>query len=208
MNISLHGACFVGELLPSDLEQVNALLSDNPALVSSKDHNGQTPLHLAAVRANKAMVKLLLANAANVNARGIDGLTPLHGVAGLQGAQFILLAWIDYKEVVELLLANGANVNAKDNYSRTPLHHAAINSPFIAELLLANGANVSAREDIEGLTPLLASAAAGTTGVAKLLLAKGADVNARDKEGWTPLRWAVNKNHTDMAELLSQHGGS
>jgi ankyrin repeat protein len=92
MNISLHGACSVGELLPSDLDQIKALLADNPGLVSSKDPKGQTPLHLAAVHANKAMLKLLLANGADVNAKGEHGLTPLHGVAGLDGARFMFLA--------------------------------------------------------------------------------------------------------------------
>jgi ankyrin repeat protein len=41
---SIHDAAFDG-----DLEKVIALLNYHPELVSSKDKNGQTPLHLAVI---------------------------------------------------------------------------------------------------------------------------------------------------------------
>jgi ankyrin repeat protein len=47
----------------------------------------------------------------------------------------------------------------------------------------------------------------GHKDVAELLLAKKADVNAADTDGHTPLSWAVHTGHTDVAELLRQHGG-
>jgi ankyrin repeat protein len=43
--------------------------------------------------------------------------------------------------------------------------------------------------------------------VAELLLANKAEVNAKDKNGWTPLHWAAQGGHQDVAELLRQHGG-
>ena len=44
--------------------------------------------------------------------------------------------------------------------------------------------------------------------MAELLLAKKAEVNAKDVQGWTPLDWAAEKHHEDVAELLRQHGGT
>jgi len=43
--------------------------------------------------------------------------------------------------------------------------------------------------------------------VAELLLTHKADVNVTDNDGLTPLFWAAQKSHPDMAELLRQHGG-
>jgi ankyrin repeat protein len=45
--------------LRGDLEKVQALLKADPALVSSKDDSGRTPLHAAAVVGHKDVVDLL-----------------------------------------------------------------------------------------------------------------------------------------------------
>jgi TonB family protein len=126
-----------------DLAKVKALLENNRKMVSSKDNNGSTPLHLAAWNGHKDIVELLLANKADVNAKDTMGFTPLHRAA-ITG----------HKDVVELLLDKGANVNAKDNGGWTPLHRAAMNGhKDVVELLLANKADVSAKIN-EGMTPL------------------------------------------------------
>jgi ankyrin repeat protein len=47
--------------------------------------------------------------------------------------------------------------------------------------------------------------------VAELLIAKGADVNAKSEsvigEDKTALDWAVDQDHTGIADLLRKHGG-
>jgi ankyrin repeat protein len=65
-----------------DLEKVKALLKDNPDLVSSKEDNGETPLHWSALMGHKDVAELLLANKAKVNDKASNGLTPLHWAAG------------------------------------------------------------------------------------------------------------------------------
>lgn len=42
---------------------------------------------------------------------------------------------------------------------------------------------------------------------AKLLLDNKADVNARDAKGITPLGYAEQNRHKELAELLRQRGG-
>jgi ankyrin repeat protein len=34
-----------------------------------------------------------------------------------------------------------------------------------------------------------------------------AELNAKDNDGKTPLRWAMSKGHTDVADLLRRRGG-
>jgi len=84
-----------------------------------------------------------LAADADVNAKQVYGMTPLHHAAGK-----------GQKEIVELLIAEGADVNSKNDWVRTPLHNAANEGhKEIAELLISNGADVNAKH-IDGGTAL------------------------------------------------------
>jgi hypothetical protein len=40
----------------------------------------------------------------------------------------------------------------------------------------------------------------------RLLIAKGADVNAKGRSGWTPLHFAANGGHREVAKLLIAKG--
>ena len=125
------------------LEKVKLLLKGNPDLVFSKDTDGRTALHYAASCTSKDVVKLLLADKAEVNARDNDGRTPLH-LASEDGR----------KDVVELLLANHADVNAKDSYGDTPLHWVADwGRKDLVTLLLASKAEINTKDN-NGHTPL------------------------------------------------------
>jgi uncharacterized protein len=52
-----------------DLAKVQALLKGDPSLVRSRDEDGGTPLFWAAANGHKEVVRLLLANKAEINAR-------------------------------------------------------------------------------------------------------------------------------------------
>jgi cytohesin len=96
-----------------NLEIVRTLLKDNPDLISSKDTNGDTPLHWAADKGHKDVAAFLLGYHADVNAKGAISQTPL-----------FCAVIFDHADVVELLLADHADVNAKDDVGSTPLHYA------------------------------------------------------------------------------------
>jgi len=69
----IHDAAKTGSL-----DQVKALLKENPNLVFCKDAKyGGTPLHWAAAAGQKDMVDFLLSNNAEVDARANDDATPL-----------------------------------------------------------------------------------------------------------------------------------
>jgi hypothetical protein len=113
-----------------DAKKVEALLKEQPSLVSSKDEqSGQTPLHIAAFNDRIDVAKLLLANNADINAKAKNGSTPLH-LAAAKGN----------KDMVEFLLSNKADVNAVDNDGWTPMHSAIFwEHDDVADLLGKDG---------------------------------------------------------------------
>jgi len=114
---TLRKACKKG-----DIEAVKQHLAAG-ADVNAGGVFGKTPLHLAALKDNKEIAELLIANGADVNAKqAVEGETPLH-----------LAAWDGHKEIAELLIVNGANVNVRDKGSgrlvgrgRTPIDLAIL----------------------------------------------------------------------------------
>ena len=100
-------------------------------------------IHKASEEGNIEVVKQHLAAGTDVNAKDVNGSTPL--------------TFADNKEIAELLISEGADVNAKGMHGHrgTPLHSAASHGhKEIAELLLAEGADVNAKSG-NGSTPLL-----------------------------------------------------
>ncbi|MBL6622005.1 MAG: ankyrin repeat domain-containing protein [Rickettsiales bacterium] len=149
----------------------------------------------AAKDGNSEEVKRLLEAKADVNAKDVDGQTPL---------QFA--AEYGHTGIAAALIAAEANVNAKARYGITPLHLAARNGHTnIVQELIAKGADVNAKNNI-GYTPLLYAAANGHTKIAAALIAKGADVNAKNTFGGTPLHWAAAVGKTDTVKKLIEAG--
>ncbi|MCE5323900.1 phosphodiester glycosidase family protein [bacterium] len=109
-----------------DLARVQELVNDDPTLVNSQDVSGATPLHWAVDRNQRAMVDLLIALGANINAKKKNGVTPTHIAAG-EGRN----------EILEILLTRSADVNAKDNYGRTPISIARYRQKAEAVKILA-----------------------------------------------------------------------
>jgi ankyrin repeat protein len=180
-----------------ELQEVQALLKENPSLVGSKGSKDDcTPLHLAVMAgASKELVEFILANHADVNAKENNGWTPLHYAASTSN-----------QLAAELLLAHHADMEARGNLGETPLFVAAgLGTPKIAEFLLANRADVNAKDN-SIRTPLHFAAAQGNLEISQVLLAHKAEIEARDKNGQTAFVIAVLQAHNDVAELLLAHG--
>ena len=192
----IHDAARAG-----DVAKVTAILTAHPDLINAHNQNGfldLTPLIEAAAANRKAVVELLLARGADVNAKNRAGCAPLHGAAQS-----------NHKDIAELLLAHKADVNAKQNDGNTPLHLAAGADPDnkdTAELLLSHKADVTAKDN-DGNTPLHRAAGNGNKNIINFLLTHGADVNAKNKAGQTPAQVATEFIHPDAAKLLQPTAG-
>jgi ankyrin repeat protein/beta-lactamase regulating signal transducer with metallopeptidase domain len=179
----------------------------------------------------RTVIELLLEQGANVNEKGLGGMTPLH-----------LVASVGLTDAAELLIAHGAEVNTKNNEGQTPLHlifdedlrGIDIDKEGTAKLLIANGADVNTKDN-KGGTALWYAKDQGYTEIAEILIKhgakeiapkislhrivtkgdieqvkslieKGADVNAKDDNGQTPLHLAAQSGYRDMVKLLVTKG--
>lgn len=151
----------------------------------------------AASAGDLAVVEGLLEGGAAVNAKDVQGLTPLHRAA----------TW-RHTAVVQTLLDHGADVNARSKLAETPLMRPAWNGDTATvRALLDAGAVVDAKEEFMGWTALMSAATRGLYGVVEELLAAGADVNARGAYyGETALVFAAATGATKTVQVLLDAG--
>jgi uncharacterized protein len=151
----------------------------------------------AAKQRNAAGVRALIKSAAaDVNAPGRDGMTPLLWAVQANDA-----------DMARALLDAGADANLANRYGITPLWLAATNrSAALVALLLKHGADASGALP-HGETALMAAARAGDSDSVRLLLEAHADPNAREAtQGETALMWAAAENHGDTIRVLVAGG--
>jgi ankyrin repeat protein len=146
---------------------------------------------------DKAALRTLLKNGADVNAAMGDGLTAIHQVA-IDGDT----------ELAQLLIYAGANLKATTRLGGyTPLLLAAKNGDAaMIETLLKGGADPN-QPTTNGTSPLMFAAASGNVAAVKALLDKGADIASKEKAmGQTPLMFAAANGRVDVVKLLVSRG--
>jgi ankyrin repeat protein len=156
-----------------------------------------TRLADAAMQGDRAVVKSLLQQKADVNAPQGDGATALHWAASNEDL-----------EMVKLLLAAGANVNAATRDGGvTPLFMACTSgNAAIIEALLSAGASAKSAKP-NGTTVLMTASASGSVNGLKALLDHGAEINAKESvHGQTALMFAAALNRVEAVKFLAQHG--
>jgi ankyrin repeat protein len=139
-----------------------------------------------------AVIRALLRQRTDVNARSDDGSTPL-----------LWAAYLNDLTSTELLLGAGADANAANDLRMTPLSLACTNgnAALVARLLKA-GANPNT-PIATGETPIMTCASSGSVEAVHALVERGADVNASEPtEHQTAVMWAAAEHHPQVVHAL------
>ena len=137
-----------------------------------------TPLHIAAIKGNLEVFKLIFVNELYTNsANEKEKLTPLHIAA--QNGHF---------EICEYILENVEDKNPPRKYERTPFHTAVSNGYLeICKLMIKNVSDINSA-DSYGETPLHIAARNGHVEICRIIIE-----NMKDK------------NQTELLELILKH---
>lgn len=159
------------------------------------DAAGATLLHTAVKTGAEAMVTLLLAKGAEVNAVDNDGNPPL----------FLAPS----PAIADLLFAKGAKTR---NEKRGVSLLQSVGTPEMLDWCLAHGMTVD-EPGVQGATRLYTVAGQTTspaqvTALTARLLEKGANPNAPAADGATPLHMAVSHGLAEVVALLLDHGAN
>ncbi len=171
------------------------LLADPRVDPNSKDGDGKTPLHSAAINNNADALKILLADSrVDPNSKNSDGETPLHQVVSSNKV-----------DTLKILLSDPrVDPNSKDRYGNTPLHLVAFRNEVDAlKILLADPRVDTNSVDKYEKTPLHNAISSNKVDALKILLADPrVDPNIKEKNEKTPLNWAAFTNKVDALKIL------
>ena len=156
-----------------------------------------TSLLAAADRGHGAVLKALIRQGANIDAKNEYGDTALMRAA-MEG----------HVEAVKALIEAEANINEGDDNQWTALIWAACNGHVEAvKALIEAGANIN-EESNEKWTALICAAENGHVEVVKALMGKEANIDAKNKDGATALMRAAEKGHVEAVEALIEAGAN
>ena len=193
----------------------------------NQDNSLMTALHYAVQYSARECVDVLIKNKVNVNAKDMEGITPLHLVRDVCIAQ--------------KLIDNGARVNARSNDGASPLMFAAKRGDFlICSFLIQLGAKATAKSklgwnvfhyaaqsqnvrtlrvlyneapekisciDNDGRTCLHYAAENGDPQVVVYILKHGCDPNVADSQGMTALHFAAAEGNIVAGRAIIGCGG-
>lgn len=169
--------------------------------VSSVDNRGNQPLHKAPT---SEMIHALIDVGADLDARQIDGRTPL--LAHVDGNVY------GPNEPIETLVKLGADVNAQDESGNSALLMSMRSySDSLCKLLLDHGADVNVRNrKSEGLLHKFEEYNDVKNGpfVLGLLKQKKLDIDAQDQTGETALFWSARRGEAKKFSALLHAGAN
>ncbi|OQV20271.1 Transient receptor potential cation channel subfamily A member 1 [Hypsibius exemplaris] len=178
------------------LELIDILHGD-PDFIHASTSSGQTALHMAAATGSVPMIDFLVQKNADVNAKDLEGNTPLHG-AVLSGAS---------PAVVSALLILKADPNARNNALNTPIHLAAREgkSAILQTLLdyISTDTNAAGQN---GETALHVAASLNHLDCLDVLVRHRASVCRPSYNGLRPIHLAASRGSVDVLRYLLTDG--
>jgi uncharacterized protein len=171
-------------------EIVKALLN---AGVQTKGEKVVKAMSQAADFGHTSVVKLLLENGAEVNAKDFSGYTPLARAVGS-----------NKKETVLLLIDKGADMNNRDKFGMTPLMRAVqAGHTDMVKLLIDKGADKDLKDN-NGTTAIMWAVKERAPESLKALVDAKGDINAVDKDGKSALALAKQKGDQNLINILEK----
>ncbi|XP_045648536.1 nuclear factor NF-kappa-B p105 subunit isoform X1 [Ursus americanus] len=186
------------QLVRDLLEVTSGLISDDT--INMRNDLYQTPLHLAVITKQEAVVDDLLRAGADLSLLDRAGNSVLH-LAAKEGQDKILSILLKHKKAAPLMdHPNGEGLNA--------IHLAVMSDSMPCLLLLvAAGADVNAQERKSGRTALHLAVERDNISLAGCLLLEGdAHVDSTTYDGTTALHIAAGRGSTRLAALLKAAG--
>lgn len=202
---------------------VNNIVCDGTLLDNNKhslDH--ERLLHLAAEKGKLSIIKYLIQRRENAKHPHLDVSID---AKGLNNEETALHYAVSYRhiDIVKWLIDKGANVEAKDKSGNTPFHlvgrfdsitiRAIHNDPSIKlenknieimKCLKEAKADINAKDGTgKTILHLTVIESKWHQDEVEWLLNNGADKNAKDKNGRTPIFFAIQNDHCDIFKLLS-----
>jgi len=180
-----------------DLEKLAALLSvlevDKPSL---NEALLQAVVHCSTATDHLTCVETLLGKGADVDYKGVEGVTVLMKACELGQIQ-----------LVELLMERGADVAERSREGKSALHYAVDtnygDNSDVVRFLIQQGSEVSAGDELRR-TPLHFAATRGYLQAVKTLLSAGARKKVVDAAGNTPLALASKFQRLPCVQMLSE----
>jgi uncharacterized protein len=151
-------ACGTGDLRGATPLFVAAMHANSSNLLFSQGSSANADADSGRATAAADVLRVLLANKADLKLTTVDGTTPLMVAAGLGRATFDPLLKrgrrsISAEQAVTVLLDAGADINAVNEADFTAMHGAAFRGlNEVIKILVDRGANMNAR-DFRGRTP-------------------------------------------------------
>ncbi|XP_021254678.1 nuclear factor NF-kappa-B p100 subunit isoform X1 [Numida meleagris] len=185
------------------------LLAVQRHLAASQDENGDTPLHLAIIHEQTAVIKQLIEVVVSIPSQQIVNITN-----NLQQTPLHLAVITKQPQVVQLLLQARANPTLLDRYGNSLLHLAlqAGDEEMLRTLLAHLGSATPYLlhlPNFHGLLPVHLAVKAKSPACLDLLVRRGADVNSVERQGGrTPLHLAVEMENLNMATHLVKKLGA
>ena len=186
-----HGEHLLDAVFRGDLEETLDLNMDEGHPVNYQNHDGLSPLMVAARDGRVALIELLITSGADPELKDEQGRTALLWAA-IEGRL----------ESLKMLTKYGGNLLAWDRLETNALMWASYwGRNHIVRYLIDNHMNVN-RRDLNGETPLMWASRAGRFSTAKLLLERGADPDSKNIRDMKSIDFAFF--YWDLIELLKQ----
>ena len=175
-----------------DAQTVRYLLDQDPSLVNTSNERGLTPLHLSSrpgldgsyrlAMPYDAVVKIMIEQKADVNAKSNDGITPLHIACTYK---------VPKSQWAVKMKINNKSISYPDHLREMQMRSL--------NYFIDGGADVNAKAP-NGYTPLLTAVSYGHLDMALVLIEKGAKLTAKADDGSTVCGLATKRGFKQIID--------